>query len=108
MTADIVILSEDPFRLEKCLESIYCRAAEDSVGRVVVGWKGYWPGDFRGTEKEIDPFADGVLLSRVSCQSCPKARNFLVRRYCASESVLFMDDGVELSEDSVTKCLEWL
>lgn len=108
MTADIVILSEDPFRLEKCLESIYCRAAEDSVGRVVVGWKGYWPEDFRGTEKEIDPFADGVLLSRITGKCDPKARNFLVRRYCASESVLFMNDGVELSEDSVTKCLEWL
>lgn len=34
--------------------------------------------------------------------------NYLVEKHCTSECVLFMNDDVELVEDSVSECLRWL
>lgn len=34
--------------------------------------------------------------------------NYLVEKHCLSECVLFMNDDIELVEDSVSKCLKWL
>lgn len=47
-----------------------------------------------------------MLLESLPHYNFAENNNYLVDKHCTSEAVLFMNDDVELVEDSVTKCLK--
>lgn len=104
MKCDIVMLSKTCSLVERALHSISKFVDAKAIGKVLVGWTGSpfdasfkqdWPG-FRAT---------GIYLTSYNFAA---NNNFIASNFCTSEVVLFMNDDVELVEDSVSKCLSIL
>ncbi len=75
-----------------------------SVNQIIVGWTG----PSQGGELDMELLGFDVTMESLDFYNFAKNNNYLVEKHCLSEAVLFMNDDVQLVEDSVTKCLGWL
>lgn len=104
MNTDIVILSKNQDLLSTCLASICKHVDKKSVNRVIVGWTG----PSQGGELDMELLGFDVTMEALDHYNFAQNNNYLVEKHCLSEAVLFMNDDVQLVEDSVTKCMKWL
>lgn len=104
MKTDIVILSKNKQLLSTCLASICTCVNHSSIGKIVVGWTGA----DKAEEQDLDIMNVDVTVESLDHYHFASNNNYLVEKHCVSDAVLFMNDDVELVEDSVTKCLKWL
>lgn len=104
MKTDIVILSKNQDLLSTCLASICKNVDKKSVGEIIVGWTG----PSQGGELDMELLGFDVTMEALDHYNFAQNNNYLVEKHCLSEVVLFMNDDVQLVEDSVTKCLKWL
>lgn len=102
MRADIIILSKTQELVAKALASIASHVDKRSIGQVIVGWTG--EDQYETAETDIKGIP--VLLESLLHYNFAENNNYLVDKHCTSEAVLFMNDDVELVEDSVTRCLK--
>ena len=106
MKADIIILSRDFELLNKCLTSIFAYVDKKSVKDIYIGWNNtetldvetYVPDNAYLIPKVID----------VEEYNFAKNNNMIAKNYSTADCLLFLNDDVELVEDSVTKCMKWL
>ena len=104
MKTDIVILSKNQTLLSTCLASICKHVDKKSVNRVIVGWTG----PIKHEEADINMMGFDITMESLDHYNFVQNNNYLVEKHCLSEAVLFMNDDVQLVEDSVTKCMKWL
>lgn len=104
MKCDIVILSKSTSLLSAALASVCKHVDKKSVGRIVIGWTG----DDQFEEQDTSLLGIDLSVESLSHYNFAQNNNYLVDKHCFSEAVLFMNDDVELVEDSVTKCLKRL
>lgn len=104
MKTDIVILSRNQELLSTCLASICKNVDKKSVGEIIVGWTG----PSQGGELDMELLGFDVTMEALDHYNFAQNNNYLVEKHCLSEVVLFMNDDVQLVEDSVTKCMKWL
>lgn len=104
MKTDIVILSKNQDLLSTCLASICKNVDKKSVNQIIVGWTG----PSQGGELDMELLGFDVTMEALDHYNFAQNNNYLVEKHCLSEAVLFMNDDVQLVEDSVTKCLKWL
>lgn len=90
--------------MSKALAPICNHVDKKAVGKIVVGWTG----KEQPAEQDINMFGLDVTIESLSHYNFAENNNYLVDKHCMSEAVLFMNDDIELVEDSVTKCLKWL
>ena len=83
------------------MSSIVRHVPHDVVGRIIVGWNAKEPlGDIDSGDIELSVVWETSTFNfAVMC-------NYLARFYAFAEVVLFMNDDVELVEDSITPCLK--
>lgn len=103
MIADIIILSKTQALLSKALASICKHVDKKSIGKIVVGWTG----EEQPAEQDIEMLGLDVTFESLSHYNFAENNNYLVEKHCMSDCVLFLNDDIELVEDSVTKCLKW-
>lgn len=104
MKTDIVILSRNQELLSTCLASICKNVDKKSVGEIIVGWTG----PSQGGELDMELLGFDVTMEALDHYNFAQNNNYLVEKHCLSEAVLFLNDDVQLVEDSVTKCMKWL
>ena len=104
MKTDILILSKNMRLASTAIASICKNVDKKSVGKIVIGWTG----PSQPAEQDISMFGFDITLESLDHYNFAQNNNYLVERHCFSECVLFMNDDVELVEDSVTKCMKWL
>ena len=75
-----------------------------STGKVVIGWTGKDACE----EQDFMLYGFDITIESLEHYNFAKNNNYLVEQHCTSEAVLFINDDVELVEDSVTKCLKSL
>lgn len=100
MKVDICILSKTESLLSKAIGSIRKHCDMGNISQVVVGWTGErMPG--------IEHFT-GLVIQKQPVYNFAKCCNELVTKHCRSEAVLFMNDDVELVDDAIAPCLQFL
>lgn len=104
MKTDIVVLSKNQDLLSTCLASICKHVDKKSVNRIIVGWTG----PSQGGELDMELLGFDVTMEALDHYNFAQNNNYLVEKHCLSEAVLFMNDDVQLVEDSVIKCMKWL
>lgn len=104
MKTNIVILSKNQDLLSTCLASICKHVDKKSVNRIIVGWTG----PSQGGELDMELLGFDVTMEALDHYNFAQNNNYLVEKHCLSEAVLFMNDDVQLVEDSVIKCMKWL
>lgn len=106
MKTDIIILSRDFELLNKCLTSTFAYVDKKSVKDIYIGWNNpetldvetYVPDNAYLIPKVID----------VGEYNFAKNNNTIAKNYSTADCLLFLNDDVELVEDSVSRCLKWL
>lgn len=104
MKTDIVILSRDTNLLKTCLHSISKHVDKSSIENIYVGWNNENPID----DNECLPNDLPINIVKLDKYNFAQNNNFITNIYCTADVILFMNDDVELVEDSVTKALLWL
>ena len=104
MKTDIVVLSRNQELLSTCLASICRNVDKKSVNQIIVGWTG----PSQGGELDMELLGFDVTMEALDHYNFAQNNNYLVEKHCLSEAVLFLNDDVELVEDSVSRCLKWL
>lgn len=90
--------------MSKALASICKHVDKKSIGKIVVGWTG----EEQPAEQDINMLGLDVTFESLGKYNFAENNNYLVDKHCMSEAVLFLNDDIELVEDSVTSCLKWL
>ena len=90
--------------MSKALASICKHVDKKAGGRVIIGWTG----KEQPAEQDINMLGLDLTIESLSHYNFAENNNYLVDKHCTSEAVLFMNDDIELVEDSVTSCLKWL
>lgn len=105
MKADIIILSRDFELLNKCLTSIFAHVDQKSVKDIYIGWNNKEPLDIETYVPDNAYLIPKVI--DVGEYNFAKNNNMIVNNYSTAACQLFLNDDIELVEDSVTKSLKW-